>query len=141
MKYSLRSLMIVVTLVCVVLGSAAAILLLSTHRARRGGPADMAAFLRIIKQPYSGSAIDSATDKCFVVGASASRYEAVLTKADRVGVPDWKTPYTGQRPTGTQYEFWCGGKDPRKEGDAFVVVVIDGKPPVITHAWSTVLIK
>ena len=69
MKYSLRSLMIAALVLPPVL--AAVIWLLIPHVKPRGTAADMAAFLRVVKEPYS-SDIDDATDKCFVVGAQAS---------------------------------------------------------------------
>ena len=141
MKYSLRNLLIVAIVGPPLL--AGAIWLLIPHAATRGSPAAMAAFLRVVKEPYP-SKIAEATEKCFVVGAPASRYKAVLGKADRRGVPDIYIPFTRTMPTGTQYVFWCEGKAPGSEaheGDAFVVVVIDGKPPKITYAWWDFLSK
>jgi hypothetical protein len=139
MKYSLRSLMVAV----LVLPPLLALVIwrfIPAPPEKRGTAEDMKAFLRAVKKPNS-SEIYEATERCFVVGALASRYEALFAKADQKGVPDSYIPFS---PTATQYVFWCAGMAPGsgdEEGDAYVVVVIDGKPPAIVHSAVEVLKK
>ena len=100
----------------------------------RGSAANKAEFLRVVKEPYS-TAIYGATDRCFVVGALASNYEAVLAKADSRGALDqhWKSKPSFSSVMGTQYEFWCEGKKLSHDRQASVFVFVDEDPPVIVH--------
>jgi hypothetical protein len=138
MKYSLRSLMIVALVIPPLIGLVAWRLIPPQVRpVKRGTPTQMERFLRIVKEPYP-SEIHSVTNGCFEIGAPASRYQKVLAAADAVGTPDQFLPGTMSLPTGKQYIFWCEGKNPKQEGDAFVVVIVAGNPSLITHAWVNV---
>ncbi len=102
----------------------------------RGSTANKAEFLRVVKEPYSTD-IYAATDRCFVVGALSSHYEAVLAKADSRGPLDQSANSILPLPPGkgTQYVFWSEGKKPdRLDAQAMVYVIVDGKPPTIVHA-------
>ena len=144
MKYTLRSLLIVGAVVPVlawVLWQSATRGIIPTPA---GSAPNRANFLRVIKQPYSAPSVSSATENCFVVGAPASIYKDILANADRVGPPDLCLPFTNTIPAGTQYVFWCEGKPPGPgfyEGDAYVVVITNGSPSTITHAWWDFLPK
>ena len=142
MKYSLRSLMIAALVIPPLVGVVAWRLIPPQVRpVKRGTPTQMERFLRAVKEPPNSSEIYKATDGCFEIGASASRYQKVLAAADAVGTPDQFLPYTTHLPIGKQYTFWCEGKNPEKEGDTWVVVIVAGNPSVITHAWVNALLK
>jgi hypothetical protein len=138
MKYSLRSLMIAALVLPPVIAGAIWLFAPLFHLVTpRGSSANKAEFLRVVKQPYSGT-LYSATDRCFVVGALASDYKGVLAKVDRRGALDHHIKFmrlaVPLSATATQYEFWCEGKNPDTDCEASVYVIVDGTPPTITHA-------
>jgi hypothetical protein len=139
MKYSLRSLMIV-AIVCppLVAGIAWRLFPRANNPALRGTLVDEVIFLDVLKKPFPSN-IQTEMQNCFVVGELADdRYEELLTAADRTGAPTHFIPGTPTLPTGTQYVFWCEGKNSKDGGDAWVVVIVDGNPSRITHAWVEV---
>jgi hypothetical protein len=122
MKYSLRSLVITAIVAPPIL--ALIIWQLLPKVEERGTAANMAEFLRVIKQPPP-SGIFEARENCFVIGSPASNYRTMWVDADRI------FPET---PTRTVYIFWVGGKEPTEVGDEWVEVEVDGTPPSITGA-------
>jgi hypothetical protein len=132
-KFSLRNLLVVTVIVPPLVGG----IVSSLMPPPRGSPAAMRAFLRELNGSYSSSAMEFHTTNCFIVGSPAATYKTVLAKANKTGPSTYGNLY----PTGIEYHFWCEGKDSAQEADHAVIVVVDGAPPVIVRAESTVYLK
>lgn len=126
--------MIVVLVLPPVLAGAAWMLLPKSAPVSRGTLIDEVIFLETLKEPFP-SDIRTAMDYCFVVGELESHYGELLAQANRNGPPTFCEPGSGTVPMGRQYVFWCEGKNPTVNGDAWVVVIVDGNPSRITHTW------
>jgi hypothetical protein len=102
---------------------------------KAGSPEAIDVFWKEVKKKYRPPNLEVAANLCFVLGAPAAKYQSLLDRADKSGLPA-DPRFVG----GTQYEFWCEGKKP-EEADCLAYVVVSGSPPMVVDVEVTILLK